>query len=109
MLAIFSTKLAKDLPGNYSPGQRAHTQRIPCPRIQQWPFRIVHPQSHVVRVLNVLLQRQHLGVARYVAMARTLRLFAGASCSRSLGDCIEPNTDKLKLALTALDKRAFMN
>ena len=59
--------------------------------------------------LNLLLQRQHLGVARYVAMARTLRLFAGASCSRSLGDCIEPNTDKLKLALTALDKRAFMN
>ena len=108
MLAIFSTKLAKDLPGN-SLACLVTLSVSQAREIQQWPFRIVHPQSHVVRVLNVLLQRQHLGVARYVAMARNLRLFAGASCSRSLGDCVEPNTDKLKLALTALDKCAFMN
>ena len=91
MLAISQLSLPKICQETHSPGQRAHAQRIPCPRIQQWPFRIVHPQSRVVRVLNVLLQRQHLGVARYVAMARNLRLFAGASCSRSLGDCVERN------------------
>jgi hypothetical protein len=70
MLAISQLSLPKICQETHSPGQRAHTQRIPCPRIQQWPFRIVHPQSRVVRVLNVLLQRQHLGVAHYVAMAR---------------------------------------
>jgi len=78
--------------------------------IQQWPFRIVHPQSHVVGVLNALLQRQTSGIARYVAMARNLRLFAGAPRSRSLGNCVEPTSDKLKRALTALgrDRPAFM-
>jgi hypothetical protein len=109
MLAISQLRLPKICQETHSPGQRGHAQRIPCPRIQQWPFRIVHPQSHVVGVFNALLQRQHLGVARYVAMTRNLRLFAGASCSRSLVDGVEPNSDKLKLALTALgrDRRFY--
>jgi len=70
MLAVSQLSLPKIWHETHSAGQHAHAEPIPCPRIQQWPFRIVHPQSHVVGILNALLQRQHLSIARYVAMAR---------------------------------------
>jgi hypothetical protein len=66
------------------------------------PYRT--PAVARVGVLNTLLQRQHFGIERYIAIARNLRFFADASCSRSLGDCVEPNSDKLKLALAALGR-----
>lgn len=69
MLAIPQLGLPKICQETHSPATVV-TLSVSRARIQQWPFRIVHPQSNVVSVLNALLQRQHLGIVRYVAMAR---------------------------------------
>jgi hypothetical protein len=43
-------------------------------------------RSRAADVLNALLQRQHLVIARYAATARNSSPSRGASCTRSLGE-----------------------
>jgi len=79
MLAISQLSLPKICKGNSLAGPTCSHQRIPCPRIQQWPFRIVHPRSRASSAFSTHSCNGCTLVLRAKWPWRDLRLFAGAS------------------------------